>query len=436
MKVQAKVSTEIKQERGASKRLPAQAVVIGGSIAGLAAAKVLAEHFAKVIVIDRDSIPEAPEYRRGAPQAHHAHTLLPRGQRLLDQLFPGLTDELLEQGAVTIDSNKETAFFKDGEWHTPRPTTKTISSSRPLMEHLLYQVVSAHPAVEIWHGVEATSLKTDRLNRKVSGVRVRSRTAARRHEKLVPADLVIDASGRSSRAVQWLQSLGFPAPGTTTVDASSGYASRIYRRPENAGSSWKSLYVRPSAPDASRGGVILPLEDDRWHVSLFGMAGDYPPTDEEGFLEFARSLATPKLYEAIRDAEPISGVYGFRRTASRLFHYEALPAYLEGFLVSGDAYLAPNPVYAAGITGALQASQTLSESLKRIVRQGRRVDLTGLAADYYRHLHQDLGWMWKLVTEEDQMWSETEVATSPMSPAPKGREMAYPRLTHRLPLAA
>lgn len=436
MKAQAKFSTRMKRQAGRkSESLPAQAVVIGGSIAGLAAAQVLAEHFSKVIVLDRDLLPDAPEYRRGAPQAQHAHTLLPRGQSLLAQIFPGVAEDLLKQGAVAIDSSHETAFFKDGEWHTPRPATQTISSSRPLMEHLLYRVVSANPAVEIWSGMEATSLLADRRNRKVSGVQVRNRTATHKAGKFVPASLVIDASGRSSHAAQWLVDLGYPAPAVNTVDVSSGYASRIYSRPETLKGTWKSLYVRPSAPNDRRGGVILPLEGERWHVSLIGMEGDYPPIDEDGFLDFARSLTTPLFYEAIREAEPISGISGFRRTASRLYHYETLPDYLEGFLVSGDALLAPNPVYAAGITGALQASKTLAASLERISSQEQGHDLTGLAADYYRHLSKDLGWLWKLVTEEDQMWPETKTTTCPMTPAPKVREPVYPVLNHRVSLA-
>lgn len=436
MKARAKLSTTTKRQAGLnSESLPAQAVVIGGSIAGLAAAQVLAGHFIKVIVLDRDLLPEAPEYRRGAPQAQHAHTLLPRGQSLLAQIFPGVIEDLLKQGAVAIDSSHETAFFKDGEWHTPRPATQTISSSRPLLEHLLYRVVRANPSVEIWSGMEATNLVADSRDRKVSGVQVRSRTSTHKAGRFVPASLVIDASGRSSRAAHWLVDLGYPAPAATTVDVSSGYASRIYGRPETPEGTWKSLYVRPSAPNTRRGGVILHLEDERWHVSLFGMEGDFPPTDEDGFLDFARSLGTPLFYEAIREAEPLSGVSGFRRTASRLYRYEMLPVYLEGFLVSGDAILAPNPVYAAGITGALQASKTLAASLERISSQEHGLGLTGLAADYYRHLSKDLSWLWKLVTEEDQKWPETKTSTSPMTPAQKMREPSYPGLAHRLPLA-
>jgi flavin-dependent dehydrogenase len=141
------------------------------------------------------------------------------------------------------------------------------------------------------------------------------------------------------------------------------------------------------------------------------MSRDYPPTDEEGFLEFARSLPTPKLYEAIKAAEPLTRPCGYRRTENRLRHYEQLPRYLEGFLAGGDAACALNPVYALGMTAAALTGQALAGSLKT----QRPGDVAGLAQTFQQALHQVVAGPWQMATREDRRWPATEVAESLVS---------------------
>jgi 2-polyprenyl-6-methoxyphenol hydroxylase-like FAD-dependent oxidoreductase len=385
------------------------AVVIGSGIAGLTAAKVLSSHFKRVTVIDRDPSSSPIDFRQGAPQARHAHTLLPQGQRILELLYPGLVNELFEHGAISVNAETEVASFKDGVWLTPKSRAmQSVSSSRPLLENILRERTALSLNVEFKQGYQAVGLQVDEQQQRVTGLRLRDRESANAPEFTLQADLVLDASGRSSRADEWLSQMGFTPPCESRVDALTGYASRIYERPPSFTEKWKMLYVRPSAPGGTRGGIILPMEGNRWHVTLVGMAGDYPPTDEVGFMEFARSLPTPQFYETIQNARPLSKPNGYRRTTNRFRHFEQLPRYLEGFLVFGDAVFTLNPVYALGMTAIAVGSQALERSLQTQLRTHKRGDLSGLAQNFQQQLSQSLTRLWETVTTEDQQWPNTE----------------------------
>ncbi len=383
------------------------AIVIGSSIAGLTAARVLADHFAQVTIIERDELSPIPEFRRGLPQTRHAHSLPLRGQTILEQLFPGLLAELVANGAIQINDGNEMAFFIAGKWHEVKHNAAMVSMtcSRPLLDATIYRRLVALPNVRVIHQREVAGLSVDRQGQRVVGVRLRGRQGLRRRETIVAADLVLDASGRGSRAPEWLAELGYTPPGESIIDAFSGYASRLYRRPADFAGNWKTLYVRPSPPDGSRGGLIIPIEGDRWHVTLIGMGGDYPPTDHDGFVEFARSLPTPQLYEAIKEAEPLTQPCGYRSTANRVRHYDQLSRYLEGFLVTGDAVYTLNPVYAQGMTAAVLGSEALAHTLARQTPG----DLTGLAEAFQSRLKQAVASAWQMATREDQRWPNTEV---------------------------
>jgi flavin-dependent dehydrogenase len=252
-------------------------------------------------------------------------------------------------------------------------------------------------------------LSVDQNGQQVTGVRLRGRPGLPAPQTNLAADLVVDASGRDSLAPHWLAGLGYAPPQETTVNAFVGYASRLYRRPADWNERWRTLYVRPTPAHSTRGGVIIPIEGDRWHVTLIGMAGDYPPLSEEGFLAFARSLPTPQFYEAISAAEPLTQPCGYRRTENRLRHYERLPRYLEGFLVGGDAAYTLNPVHALGMTAAVTGSLALNESLKAQRDRQQDGDLTGLAAIFSKQLSQAMADLWQTTTTQDRRWPRVEI---------------------------
>ncbi len=395
------------------------AVVIGGGMAGLTAARVLADHFDRVTIVERDRLPETPDFRPGTPQAGHAHVLRLKGQRILEHLFPGLVDELLAKGAVLVNAGDEAEFFLFDKWRAPhyRSAIVSVAGSRPLLEHAIYQRLAARPGISLIQEHDVVGLTVDRRGERATGVRLRGEAGNE-----IAADLVVDAGGRGSKAPEWLAALGLAAPTETVVQPFPGYTTRLYRRPDSFAESWKTLNIIPMPPDCTRGGVIVPLEGNRWQVSLVGMGRDYPPTDDAGFLAFARSLPSRRLYESIAEAEPLTHAYGFRRNENRWRRYDRLPRYLEGFLVLGDGATALNPTHAQGMTVAALGSLALGRRLEAQRAERPAGDLTGLAEAFQGELGQIVAGPWQLATSTDRRWPATEGAQQQLDPAAEQRQ--------------
>jgi 2-polyprenyl-6-methoxyphenol hydroxylase-like FAD-dependent oxidoreductase len=398
----------------ANRELGDHSVVIGAGMAGLVAARVLADHFARVTVIERDRLPARPTARAGVPQSHHIHILLAQGMALLDRLFPGLEGELLAAGAVTIDFPGDALWLSPAGWSQRfRPGLRLVSCSRPLLEWTVRRRLAASSTVEFLEGHEVTSLTANHRQTAVTGVRLRARPhspAATAAELTLPAALVIDASGRSSRTPEWLRTLGYPAPTETTINPFLGYATRAYARPKGAMADWRLLYVQAKPPATGRMGLLLPVEGDRWMVGLAGAGGDYPPTDEAGFLQFAASLRSRIIHDAIHQARPLSPIHGYRQTDNRWRHYEQLPRWPERLIVFGDAACTFNPIYGQGLTVAALAGVTLQQCLQAHHHTQPADELAGLARRAHRALAHTTATVWLLATGEDLRYPTTEGA--------------------------
>jgi 2-polyprenyl-6-methoxyphenol hydroxylase-like FAD-dependent oxidoreductase len=383
-----------------------QAIVIGGSMSGLLAARVLADHYERVIVIERDHLPVAPTARAGVPQARHAHLLLLRGQRILEALFPDIQAELAAAGAPLLSLTADWAFFQHGAW-SPRFTSPYYlrTCSRDLLEACVREWLRQRGNVRFLERQDVVGLLSSADRQQVVGVRVKSRSTGQ--EQALAAALVVDASGRESSAPAWLTALGYAAPQETTINAFLAYASRWYRRPASMSSGWQAVVVNGQAPNEPRGGVLCPVEGDRWIVTLGGIGGTYPPTDEAGFLEFARALPQPAIYEAIKHAEPLTPVYGYRRTENRLRHYEQLARRPDGFVLVGDAVCAFNPVYGQGMAVGAMAAEVLDQALREQRRRHADGDVIGLAHRFQHQLAQVNKTPWLLATGADLSWPTT-----------------------------
>jgi 2-polyprenyl-6-methoxyphenol hydroxylase-like FAD-dependent oxidoreductase len=400
----------MKKYRTASHSTPgktSQALVIGGSIAGLLAARVLADHFEQVTIIERDRFPGEPGPRKGIPQARHVHALLTRGHAILEQLFPGIDAQLAAAGAPRVDWGADVAWFGRQGWGVRfQSGIASRACSRDLLEWLVRSRLAANPRVRFRQGSEVVGLLASPDQTVVTGVQVRDRDRSggkSEQEEALLASLVVDASGRSSRAPQWLEALGRTLPAETIINAYLGYASRWYRIPPNSSVDWKVLIVRAEPPDRTRGGVIFQVDAERWVVTLSGVGRDYPPTDEPGFLEFARSLPTPELYEAITAAEPLTPVYGYQRNENRLRHFERMADWPDGFVALGDAVCAFNPVYGQGMSVAALGAQTLDACL-----HSRPPGVAGLAKRFQVQLARVNQTPWLLATGVDFRWPATE----------------------------
>ena len=297
-----------------------------------------------------------------------------------------------------------------GEWRQKFTSAiVNVACSRPLLESAIHSRLMVRPKVTFMQESEVVGLIVDASKTRVAGIRTRSRRDQTITE--IEATIVVDASGRDSDTPRWLNSLGFPAPTETSVTSKPGYATRIYSIPENFKDTWKAIYIQPAAPNLTRGAIIVPMEGNRWHVTVFGMAGDYPPTTEAGFLEFAQSLPDQRIYEAIKDATPLTEVWSFRRGENRLRHYEQLSRYLEGLLVFGDAVYALNPVYGQGMTVAALAAMEMDKCLRAQQTAQPDGDLDGLAKSFQKRLASVIAGPWQLATGEDRRWNVDENIT-------------------------
>ena len=378
------------------------AVVIGASIAGLLAARALSEVFSLVTVFDRDVLPDEPGIRRGAPQGRQAHALLARGADALDQLFPGFVAEMIASGAVAGDPQRDFHWYLDGYLLCPAASGLTnIALTRPLIESLIRTRTAALDGVRIVGSRAVTGLVTDQG--RVTGVRVSGGDAGT--EESVPADLVVDAAGRGSRAHVWLRELGYPDPPASGVRTDVVYVSRHYRRePHHLDGRIGAAIV--GFPGHPRGAAVIRQEGDQFVVLLCGMLGEDPPTDDEGMLAFAESLPATDVAEVLRSAKPLDDPAKMRYPASRWHHYEKLARHPEGFLVTGDALCNFNPVYGQGMTIAALEALTL----KRLLADGP-VDLP---RRFYAATAKFLSQAWSVSTGADLRFPEVEGKRTPV----------------------
>jgi 2-polyprenyl-6-methoxyphenol hydroxylase-like FAD-dependent oxidoreductase len=392
--------------------MPRPAVVIGASVAGLLAARVLARHFDSVTVVERDECrDETVAARKGVPQGNHIHLLWSGGMRIVEQLFPGIADDLRAAGGAIFDNGRDMRWYHHGVWKLRHASGLQIhAQSRPLLEQCLRRRLLETPNVRFLGGHMLQQLCAGPDGSQVTGVVVRPVGEGGADVQL-DADLVLDASGRSAATLPQLERLGYPRPEQESIGVDIGYATRVFRAPQD-GRDWQAMAVYATAPRTHGLGVIFPIEGGRWIVTLVGLRGHYPRSaDDQTFMEFARSLEQPDVYEAIRGAEPEGPIHliGYANQMRRRF--ERMASMPGGLLYLGDSLCSLNPLYGQGMTlCALQAS-ILDEMLGSTA--GREPDQT-LAREYFRRAARVIDTAWLLGAGSDFLYPET-----------KGRRPAY-----------
>lgn len=334
------------------------AVVIGASMAGLLAARVASDFYKRVTVLERD-ISHDVEPRKGVPQGHHSHVLLTKGHSILNSLFPSFTQDCINQGAIIRDVRDRYDFYYRGYWPHMKTDMTFTGISRPALEYLVRGYVAKIANITMQYGYEVQGFSYDKND--ILGVKVSNRMDGSAF--MLAADLVIDAQGRGSRTPQWLTDNGFLAPSESHVHVNIKYATRIYSRgvcDENA----RTHLVVHDAPHTTKAGCAIPIEQNRYIITLADMFGKPVPASHDDFLRFAKTLAAPDIFNLISKESPQGETHHYNFPYSRWRHYEKMSFHPRGLVVVGDAVSSFNPIYGQGMTVAALDAQTLGEWLK------------------------------------------------------------------------
>ncbi|MDA5282733.1 FAD-dependent monooxygenase [Streptomyces sp. Isolate_45] len=424
-------------------------LILGGGLSGTLAAAALAPHGIGIDIVERHALPDTPRARRGLPQARHAHMLWSGGADAIESLLPGTLEMWLGAGAHRIPIPNGMVSFSPGGWYRRcwPEAQYLISAGRDLVDWAVRTRALALPGVRLLSGAEPVRLLGTRT--RVTGAVIRHQDGT---EEVREADLVIDATGRASRAPSWLAGLGIPVVPETVVDAGVAYASRRYKAPvDTAG--WPVINIQVDARLAGpgSGGTILPIEGGEWMVSLAGTRGGQPTSAASQFLAYARNLRSPLIAEFLDRTEPIGPVTVTRNTANRRRHYEKIR--VDGFVALGDSATALNPIYGHGMSAAAQGARALRElastsdiTSRGFARRAQRAIARPAAAAWLLAVGQDAAfpraigkkptladraatkYVNRLVTTACSDFTVVEALTDVMTLQASGSGLAHPRV--------
>jgi 2-polyprenyl-6-methoxyphenol hydroxylase-like FAD-dependent oxidoreductase len=377
------------------------AVVIGGGIGGLLAGQALASRFDRVSLFERDRYPsetrsDAPPARRGVPQSRCLHLLMAAGATAFDQLTPGWREELVALGAVPFDVSSDAAVRLSTGWLPRAPSGITsYASSRALLERVLRRRLSRISNVNIREGQKVAGLLGSRSGERVTGVRTADSGSS--GAESVVADLVVDASGKGSTLPGWLGRL----PGLRShleelvVESGTQYVSRWFQLEPCDAPDWHCLSIAPAAAGHYRSAMMLRAEGNHWGVVLLAPARELLPFDDTAFLDFTSMLGDGELRDALRRARPVSPIYYYGFTSSRIRRYDRVTPWPDGLVALGDAVCALDPYFGLGMTATARGAVLLGEFLDRqrdpiVAGSGFQKDLAALNIE-----------PWQLVTGRD-----------------------------------
>lgn len=383
------------------KYLGDRAAVIGAGIGGLLAAGALRDFFREVVVLERDNLPDQPADRKGVPQGPHGHAVLKRGENVAESLFPGFQAALKEAGGVIVDSDVDVARYESGDWAPSAGTGLKISSqSRALLEHVLRERVRDCDNIVIREGVRCSDFILS--DGRVQGVQVDC--GGLQDEKL-NADIVVDASGRAASTHLWLERNGFGKVPVERLGINLVYVTGIFST-ESFVDDMPILCALREDPPNTRGGSTMPIEGNRWMVTLSGRHDDVPPLDMDGFFDFAKALPHSLVYDRLRASKLEGRLRRFVIPESFWRHYEQMEKFPSGLIPIGDAIAGFNPVFGQGMSAAAVGAEQLQIALATKLEAGE--GLEDLHESYLPSIAEAIGYAWSGTATLDLMYDSTE----------------------------
>lgn len=383
------------------------AVVIGGSMGGLMAARVLADYYAEVLIIDRDSFPQKPEDRAGTPQSFHPHRLTPRVKMILNRLFPGFQEDLLAYGAANSLNKIICQINHYGEYSLPNEEEDS-TCSRALMEWAARERVKRIDNVRFLPQHQVTRLQTNLDRTVVTGVQVKDRDS--QQVKTISADLVIDISGRQSKLGQWLTELGYEVPAPDRLLVSLSYSTRRYHIPADAAMKWDVIRIAGHPDHGTMTGVLSIIENQVAEVLLYGLGGQFPTVEADEYEKQCRELVSPKIAEVLSRLEPMTPPRGYRVPELTNQRYELMERWPAGLLTLGDAYCNFDPIFGQGITMAGISVEILDSCL----REQQKNAQPNFERYVLRRIKENIEPGWWLNCAADLAWPNVKYVGQPL----------------------
>ncbi|MED2793389.1 NAD(P)/FAD-dependent oxidoreductase [Bacillus wiedmannii] len=370
-----------------------KAIVIGGSIAGKLAAKALSTTFKEVIIIESGERWDGKSSRKRVPQSHHPHVLLKGGETAIEELFPNITNELIEAGSIVNNFTRDIKWHQFGLWKQQFiGKVHMIQQSRFLLEWHIQKRIDDISNVTTKFGTLVDGLLVDGKFNKVCGVKAKCLEAGTQVE--IQADIVVDASGFGSKSIAWLREYNIEVQ-EEKVRIDLFYTTRMFKLNENEKLDCCNMLMSPSFPDNPYGVLIQTIEDNRYFVTFSGYANEKAPQTDDEFYDFAENLSISNVTDFLNKAEAISNIKTYKIPYQVRRRFDLVNHLPEGLLVVGDAHCRFDPVFGQGVSvAAMEAHQ-----LQLLLQRRQKLDKT-FTQRFYKNTANIIQTPWEMTTTE------------------------------------